>query len=111
MDTFEFEEIVRKHSLQPHNNLYNATGLCGECGEVANVIKKMNIRKQLKPKDRLSMKNIDDYKNMLNEETGDALFYLARIILDNNMCLQDIMEMQVEKLQKQSSDYGRIFYK
>jgi NTP pyrophosphatase (non-canonical NTP hydrolase) len=111
MDTFDFEKVVNKHSLMPENGTYNATGLCGECGEVANVIKKIAIRNHLKPEDVLSMKSMDDYKEALNDELGDALFYLTRIALDNGMHLQDIMEIQEEKLQKQSEHYGRHFYK
>lgn len=111
MKTIEFEQIVKKHSLMPNNDMYNSNGLCGECGEVANVIKKIAIRNHLETEDVKSMNTMDDYKNNLNEELGDALFYLTRIILDNNMTLNDIMKMQVEKLQKQSENYGRIFYK
>ena len=93
MDTFEFEKVVNNHSMLPKNGTYNATGLCGECGEVANVIKKIAIREHLKPEDVLSMKSMDDYKVALNDELGDALFYLTRIALDNDIHLQDIMEM------------------
>ena len=37
---------------------------------------------------------MDDYKEELNDELGDALFYLTRIALDNDMHLQDIMDIQ-----------------
>ena len=108
MGTFDFEKTVNEHSMMPENGTYSVTGLCGEA---ANVIKKIAIRQHLKPEDAFSMKTMEEYKAMLNDELGDALFYLTKVCLDNNMHLQDIMKMQEDKLQKQSSHYGRKFYK
>lgn len=106
-----FENIVKMHSLQPDNTLYNSNALCGEVGEAANIAKKMQFE-TIKPEwvgD--SICSIPDLKKAMGDELGDALFYLVRLALDNGYNLSQLMQMQCEKLNMQSIKYNRTFLK
>jgi NTP pyrophosphatase (non-canonical NTP hydrolase) len=111
METMNFENLVRQHSLQPGNELYNSNALCGEVGEAANIAKKMQFEK-IKPEwvgDGIC--SIPDLKNAMGDELGDALFYLVRLAIDNGFNISQLMQMQAEKLNKQSIKYNRTFLK
>jgi len=108
-----FEIIVNEHSLLPNNSLYNSNALCGEAGEVANVIKKLQIRAKL-IEDNInisSMNTVENYRNNLYEELGDTLFYLTRLALDNNITLLDLFRSQILKLENQDEQLRRTFLK
>jgi NTP pyrophosphatase (non-canonical NTP hydrolase) len=109
--TMNFENLVQMHSLQPNNELYNSNAFCGECGEVANLIKKMQFEK-IKPEwvgDGIC--SIPDLKKAIGDELGDCLFYLTRLALDNGFSLSNLIEMQAHKLNEQSIKYKRNFLK
>lgn len=112
LDIFTFR--VAEHSLCPYNLLYNTNALCGEAGEVANMAKKLHML-SLHPEwisaNEPGLPTGEDFKKKLADELGDALFYLTRVALDNDMNLADIMINQLEKIQKQSKHYGRTFLK
>lgn len=111
MTTEIFENIVEMHSLQPNNLLYNSNALCGEIGEVANIVKKTQFE-TLKPEwigD--GIRSMDELKKAIGDELGDALFYLVRLALDNDYSLNQLMQMQSEKLNLQSIKYNRTFLK
>ena len=114
METMIFEKLVRMHSLAPNNMIYNGNALAGETGEVCNQIKKVEMGK-MKPEwvvqrnDKLP--NSTELKDKINDELGDTLFYLTRVALDNNSSLDEIMSMQVNKLNNQSIKYGITFLK
>jgi NTP pyrophosphatase (non-canonical NTP hydrolase) len=111
MNTMDFENLVRQHSLQPDNELYNSNALCGEVGEAANIAKKMQFEK-IKPEwIGNGICSIPDLKKAMGDELGDALFYLVRLALDNGFNIGQLMRMQAEKLNKQSIKYNRTFLK
>lgn len=114
MDTLIFEKIVNMHSLCKGNMLYNGNALAGETGEVCNNIKKIHMA-IIKPKWVSQKKNAlpkkEVFKEKLNDELGDALFYLTRIALDNGTSLNEIMAKQCEKLNEQSIKYRHTFLK
>ena len=105
-----FEQFVNEHSIDD-NLLYNSNALCGECGEVANVIKKIEIRNKLNSYDVISMRTMDEYNENLVEELGDSLFYLVKIANKLGITLDDIMKNQYNKLTNQDIKYGRVFKK
>ena len=105
-----FEKFVEDHSID-NDLLYNSNALCGEVGEVANVVKKIQIRNKLKPDEVISMKSIDEYNSNLIEELGDCLFYLTKISNSIGLTLDDIMDNQCTKISNQDTKYGRKFLK
>jgi NTP pyrophosphatase (non-canonical NTP hydrolase) len=66
--------------------LITTLGLCGEAGEVADYLKKVyGHGHQLDP-------------NKLKKEIGDVLWYLADICTKYNFSLEEIAQLNVEKL-------------
>lgn len=63
-------------------------GLCGESGEVAELIKKYLGHGHSLDKDKLK------------KELGDVLWYLARLSDVNGLSLQEVAQANVEKLRK-----------
>ena len=69
--------------------LYPTLGLAGEAGEVADKVKKI----------------IRDNKSVVNErveiakELGDVLWYLAAVSRDIGVSLEDVAQMNIEKLE------------
>lgn len=69
--------------------LYPTLGLTGEAGEVADKVKKI----------------IRDGKSVVNErveiakELGDVLWYLAAVARDIGVSLDDVAQMNIEKLE------------
>lgn len=69
--------------------LYPTLGLAGEAGEVADKVKKI----------------IRDNKSLVNErveiakELGDVLWYLAAVSRDIGVTLEDVAQMNIEKLE------------
>ena len=111
-----FENIVNEHSLCPGDLMYNSNALAGECGEVANIVKKIQMA-TIRPEwvhanaEAMGMPEIADFKLRLADELGDVLFYLTRIAIDNGLNLSDVMFAQYEKLKAQSVQYKRTFLK
>lgn len=48
---------------------------------------------------------------MVADEAGDALFYLVKVLQSYGLTLEDVMEMQQKKLEKQSEENGRTYKK
>lgn len=107
----DFENLVSLHSLQPDNELYNSNALCGEVGEAANIIKKMQFAK-IKPEwVGKGIPSLPDLNEAIGDELGDILFYLVRLALDRGFSIQHLMLRQAEKLGGQSDRYERTFLK
>lgn len=70
--------------------LYNAAALCGEAGEILNILMQAfrNESGKLTPAE-------NDY---LKEEAGDCLFYLVRFILDLGYDPVEVMQENMLKL-------------
>ena len=66
-----------------------ALGLTGESGEVADLIKKSIFHG-----DKLS------YSTELKEELGDVLWYIALMCNALNISMEEVMELNIEKLKK-----------
>jgi NTP pyrophosphatase (non-canonical NTP hydrolase) len=114
METINFEMIVKAHSLFPNNNLYNSNALCGEVGEVANQVKKLEIalaRPDWVLQNENSLPDASHFREAIIDELGDVLFYLTRVALDQGITLERIMNIQFQKLVAQSDKYQRTFLK
>jgi len=73
------------------NLYYPALGLAGEAGEVCEKIKKIYRDK----KGIVSKKD----KEELAKELGDVLWYVATLASEIDVCLSDIAEANLDKLQ------------
>lgn len=71
---------------------WNALGLAGEAGEVADLIKKGVFHQQ----------GIDELK--LKKELGDVLWYIAAICKQLNISLDEIMQLNIDKLKARFPD-------
>lgn len=110
----DFQRIVSAHSLRPAVMLYNSNALAGEAGEVANVVKKIEMATQ-NPEwinaNKDGLPTIEEFKQQLTTELSDVLFYLVRLAADNGVSLFDLINVQSLKLSSQSEKYGRVFLK
>lgn len=66
-------------------------GLGGETGEVLEILKKAERDGKLD-------------KEHLTEELGDVLYYLTMICSANDITLQDVIDKNIEKLNKRYAD-------
>lgn len=69
-----------------------ALGLCGEAGEVAELVKKHLGHGQPLPRVKLML------------ELGDVLWYLARVANENGLLLSEVAEANILKLRARYPD-------
>lgn len=72
--------------------LWNATGVAGEAGELSEAVKHGIFHRH-----GLNIPN-------MKEEIGDLLWYLAALCTKLNLNLSEIMESNIDKLQKRYPD-------
>lgn len=99
MDFGDYQYEARKTAIYPqgfypdgYRMLYPALGLAGECGEVAENVKKM-VRDDggiLTP----------ERKSKLMKEMGDVLWYLANLAEDCGFELGTVAEVNIHKLRE-----------
>lgn len=71
--------------------IYPALGMCGEAGEVADKVKKV-IRDN-------NQDFTEEKKREIAKEIGDVLWYCATLAHDLGFSLEEIAQMNIEKLQ------------
>lgn len=88
----EYQHLAQRTSnkkLLPSEHLLNgALGLCGEAGEVADIIKKTVM--QGHPID----------KAHIAEELGDVCWYIAEAVSAIGYDLETVMQMNIDKLRR-----------
>ena len=88
----DFESHVARLFVKPEGSIermvHAALGIAGEAGEVVDAVKKHWIYG--KPL---------DVENIL-EESGDILFYVAALLIENGYTINDAMAHNIEKLAK-----------
>ena len=89
-----YQKAALKTAIYPeaYKILYPALGLAGEAGEVADKVKKL-IRDSK-----------TDSNHAIALELGDVMWYIASLANDLGYSMQDIAEMNVNKLQKRSRE-------
>ncbi len=75
--------------------VWNALGLAGEAGEVADSIKKAVFH-------RHGLSGLD--RKLLAKELGDCMWYIAALCTKLDVSLSDVMEGNIEKLQHRYPD-------
>jgi NTP pyrophosphatase (non-canonical NTP hydrolase) len=92
MNFYEYQIGALKTAVYPKKYAisYPALGLAEEAGEVCGKIAKMQ-------RDGINMK---DQQQAIAAEMGDVLWMLAALAHDCGLSLQQIAEMNVEKLKK-----------
>ena len=93
MNFIEYQTKAETTALYPNkgNNLYYpALGLGGETGEVLNKIKKV-----MRDHDG---KLTDEFREILQQELGDVLWYVAALATECHLSLDEIAQTNIEKL-------------
>ena len=92
MNFNEYQKIARSTAVYPeeYKVVYPALGLCGEAGEVADKIKK-TIRGD---------RPLEEVIGNIADELGDVLWYLAILADDLEVDLEDIVQNNIDKLQR-----------
>jgi len=95
MDFNEYQDLAADTAVHPGGNdgiVYLALGLGGEAGEVQESVKKWQ-------RGQGAMGELDEeHLDGVEHELGDVLWYLARLADELGYDLEDIAEMNREKL-------------
>lgn len=100
MELNEYQKRALDTANYPYefSTIYPALGMNGEAGEVADKVKKI-IRDTDYKKDKYgAIKITDEKKKELALEIGDVLWYCATLSADLGYSLDDVAQMNVEKL-------------
>jgi NTP pyrophosphatase (non-canonical NTP hydrolase) len=95
MDVIEYQKATnRTRSFNTQNNalMCCALGMCGESGEVADIIKK-----------HLFHGHAFDEPHLI-EELGDVLWYITAMANGLNIGLEEVMQKNVDKLNRRYPD-------
>lgn len=96
----EYQDAALTTAVYPteYKIVYPALGMNGEAGEVADKVKKV-IRDTVIVRDSTGAINLpDDKKEPLAKEVGDVLWYCATLAHDIGYTLEDIAQMNIDKL-------------
>ena len=88
---FQIQSVESGDGLPVHRLLTAALGMCAESGEFTEIVKKIVF--QGKPV------NADNLYHM-KRELGDIMWYVAQACMTLDTTIDEIIEMNVEKLEK-----------
>lgn len=97
--TFEdYSEEQQKTAIYPIEIAleYCTLGLCGEAGEVANLVKKIR-------RDCMEKEEIDEIRQKLFPELGDVLWYLSALANEAGTSLEAVAEYNLAKLKSRKA--------
>lgn len=86
--TLDRYQALSTRTLTDRDQVWNALGLVGEAGEVADLIKKIVYHKH------------DVDREKMKEELGDVMWYLAALATCAGISLSDVARANVEKLER-----------
>ncbi len=89
----EYQNEASKTALYPRrgsNLTYTVLGLCGESGEIAEKLKKLD-------RDRGGVMD-DVWKGEMKKELGDVLWYISQAAFELGFDLEAVAQANVEKL-------------
>ena len=115
MNIEEFKDFVNKHSVN-QTDFFKMTALCGEVGELANVIKKAEFYNMFETYQEKVEKEIQagirkTWQEQFIDEAGDVLFYYIQLLEHWNVSIEEVIEYQKNKILQQDLDCGRTFKK
>lgn len=92
MNFDDYQKAAKEYAIYPKESRFSyvALGLASECGEVAGKLKKI-IRDQ-------GGIVLEHNKEDLVAEAGDVLWYLAALASELNITLEEIAELNINKL-------------
>jgi NTP pyrophosphatase (non-canonical NTP hydrolase) len=101
MEFNEYQAKAKETAIYPERYalLYPVVGLAGEAGEVANKVQKLM-------RDKGMVLDDADRKSVASE-LGDVVWYVSAIASDLGYDLEDIVQMNLEKL-KSRMERGKI---
>jgi NTP pyrophosphatase (non-canonical NTP hydrolase) len=92
----DYQEIAIKEAFYKKDDIiYNALGIAGEAGEVADHIKKM-----LRDDDGILT---DNRKDAIKKELGDVLWYIANMASKLNISLEEVALENIRKIQSRKT--------
>ena len=86
---YRIQELIAE-DFETHRLLTASVGMCAEAGEFTEIVKKIVF--QGKPVNEENMFH-------LKRELGDIMWYVAQACMGLNISLDEVIEMNVEKLQ------------
>lgn len=97
----DYEGLVAETAIYPREipMLYVACGIAGEAGEVADKVKKLMRDKNLMETKAI----VTEDKLALAKEVGDVMWYVTAAAKDLGYTLQEIMQMNADKLLKRKA--------
>lgn len=105
MELNEYQKLALQTAVYPaeYKILYPALGMNGEAGEVADKVKKV-IRDTIVLKDCNGTIVLPKDKSIeLAKEVGDVLWHCATLAKDLGFSLEEIAQMNVDKLQSRQN--------
>jgi len=84
------ERAIKEAFYEKDDVVYNALGITGEAGEIADHVKKM-LRDD-------GGKLTDDRRESLKKELGDVLWYLANMARRLDLTLEEVAEANIKKI-------------
>jgi NTP pyrophosphatase (non-canonical NTP hydrolase) len=93
MDFNEYQSLAVGVAIYPNrgeNLTYPVLGLCGESGEVAEKVKKI----QRDDNGKLS----EEKRDLLKKELGDVIWYVAACCSELQLDMEDVAQSNIDKL-------------
>ena len=84
-------DTIKYRPMTPEAKLYASLGLCGEAGEVANIVKKEWRDGKL---------TREEMQRELQDEMGDIFWYLSVLCLEYDLSFESIMAFNIAKLKE-----------
>ena len=81
-----YQNYAAKTLQKNYSDVFFALGLCGESGEVANLVKKQ-------------VRDGVDHRERILEECGDCLWYLTMLCEKLDSSLEEVAAQNLEKLE------------
>lgn len=109
MTVNEYQEAALATAVYPEQFriIYPALGMSGEAGEVADKVKKVIRDTVLLTDTEGAIVLPDDKRVELAKEIGDVLWYCATLAYDLGMKLEDVAQMNIDKL-KSRQERGKL---
>ena len=101
MNSANYQKFVNSHCKSYMDKNYLSVGLGEEAGECLGFHKKYVLKKNK------NLKKGPLKKKDLAEELGDVLFYLVRLSKLYGWSLEDIMDYNVEKLEREEEEKNK----